>query len=235
MPSPTDPRPGPVFATRPPGVYDLVVAAFCSLLLISNVAAVKLIQFGPDVDLLGFPVLPIITDGGALLFPLTYILGDVLAEVYGWRGARRAIAIGFAVSVVASLTFLLVGAAPPAADWGNQAAFDAILGFVPRIVVASLAGYAVGQLLNAWVLVRLKSRTKEGSLWARLLGSTLVGEAADTTIFCIVAFAGIITGGTLVNYIVVGYLYKVAIEVIFLPVTYRVIAAVKRREPSYTE
>jgi len=211
----------------------VVVALFCALLLISNVAAVKLIQFGPDVQLLGFPVLPIITDGGALLFPLTYILGDVLAEVYGWRGARRAVAIGFAVSVLASLTFLVVAAAPPADDWGNLEAFTTILGFVPRIVVASLAGYAVGQLLNAWVLVRLKNRTKEGSLWARLLGSTLVGEAADTTIFCVVAFAGIITGGTLVNYILVGYLYKVTVEAIFLPVTYRVIAAVKRREPSY--
>ena len=108
-----------------------------------------------------------------------------------------------------------------------------MLGFVPRIVVASLLGYAVGQLLNAWVLVRLKRRTKEGSLWARLLGSTLVGEAADTTIFCVVAFAGIITGGTLLNYVIVGYVYKVAIEALFLPVTYQVIRMVKRREPTY--
>ena len=232
---PSSESPQPRFAERPRGVYDVVVALFCCLLLISNVAAVKLIQFGPEVDLLGFPVLPIITDGGALLFPLTYVLGDVLAEVYGWRGARRAIAIGFATSVVASLTFLIVGAAPPAADWPNQEAFVAVLGFVPRIVVASLLGYAVGQLLNAWVLVRLKRRTKEGSLWARLLGSTLVGEAADTTIFCVVAFAGIITGGTLLNYVIVGYVYKVAIEALFLPVTYQVIRMVKRREPSYAE
>ncbi len=232
---PSSESPQPRFAERPRGVYDVVVALFCCLLLISNVAAVKLIQFGPEVDLLGFPVLPIITDGGALLFPLTYVLGDVLAEVYGWRGARRAIAIGFATSVVASLTFLIVGAAPPAADWPNQEAFVAVLGFVPRIVVASLLGYAVGQLLNAWVLVRLKRRTKEGSLWARLLGSTLVGEAADTTIFCVVAFAGIITGGTLLNYVIVGYVYKVAIEALFLPVTYQVIRMVKRREPTYAE
>lgn len=227
--------PQPRFATRPPGVYDVVLALFCCLLLISNVAAVKLIQFGPDVEVWGFPVLPVITDGGALLFPLTYVLGDVLAEVYGWRGARRAITIGFATSVVASLTFLAVGAMPPAADWGNQDAYVSILGFVPRIVVASLIGYAVGQLLNAWVLVRLKARTKEGSLWARLLGSTLVGEAADTTLFCIIAFAGIITGGTLINYIIVGYVYKVAIEALFLPVTYKVIRHVKLREPSYAE
>ena len=117
--------------------------------------------------------------------------------------------------------------------WPNQGAFDAILGFVPRIVIASLLGYVAGQFLNAWVLVKLKARSSEGSLWARLLGSTVVGEAADTTIFCVVAFAGVITGGTLLNYIVVGYVYKVLVEALFLPVTYRIIALVKRHEPSY--
>ncbi|MDO5737511.1 MAG: queuosine precursor transporter [Propionibacteriaceae bacterium] len=220
------------FAQRGRGNYDLIVALFCSFLLISNVSAVKLIAFGPGVDVMGFPLLPLITDGGALLFPLTYIFGDVLAEVYGFRGARRAIIIGFAVSVLASLTFLLVGIAPPAADWHNQEAFDAILGFVPRIVFASLLGYFAGQLLNAFVLVRLKERAPDGSLWSRLLGSTLVGEAADTTIFCIIAFGGIVTGGTLVNYILVGYIYKVLVEVLLMPVTYRVIALVKKHEPS---
>lgn len=223
----------PNFAARPRGVFDIVVALFCALLLISNVAAVKLIQFGPDVEIFGFPVLPIITDGGAFLFPLTYVLGDVLAEVYGMKGARRAIFLGFVVSILASVTFLIVGAAPPAADWPNQEAFDAVLGFVPRIVLASVVGYLAGQFLNAWVLVKLKQRTNEGSLWARLMGSTMVGEAADTILFCIIAFAGIITGGTLINYILVGYVYKVLIEAALLPVTYRVIAAVKRREPSY--
>ncbi|MBB1484780.1 queuosine precursor transporter [Tessaracoccus sp. MC1865] len=223
------------FATRQRGVYDIVVALFCALLLISNVSAVKLIQFGPDVEVFGFPILPIITDGGAFLFPLTYVIGDVLAEVYGMRGAKRAIFIGFSVSILASLTFLVVGAAPPAADWGNQAAFEAVLGFVPRIVLASALGYLAGQLLNAWVLVKLKQRTREGGLWARLLGSTVVGEAADTIIFCTVAFAGIITGGTLLNYILVGYVYKVVVEVVFLPVTYQVIKLVKRHEPSYDD
>ena len=145
-------QPRSSFATRPPGVYDLVVALFCALLLISNVAAVKLIQLGPEFTVGGFPLLPLITDGGALLFPLTYVLGDVLAEVYGMRGARRAIFLGFVISALASVTFLAVGALPPAADWPNQEAFDAVLGFVPRIVAASLIGYLAGQLLNAWVL-----------------------------------------------------------------------------------
>ncbi len=229
---PDETPPRAQFANKGRGNFDLIVALFCSLLLISNVSAVKLIAFGPRVEVLGFPALPIITDGGALLFPLTYIFGDVLAEVYGFRGARRAIILGFGVSVLASLTFLLVGLAPPAADWANQDAYNAILGFVPRIVVASLLGYFAGQLLNAFVLVKLKERTPDGSLWARLLGSTLVGEAADTTLFCIVAFGGIITGGTLVNYILVGYVYKVLVEALMLPVTYRVIALVKKHEPS---
>ncbi len=233
MTSPADkPTRGASFARMGRGNFDLIVALFCSLLLISNVAAVKLIAFGPEVELFGFPLLPLITDGGALLFPLTYIFGDVLAEVYGFRGARRAIFIGFGVSVLAALTFLLVGIAPPAADWPNQEAFDAILGFVPRIVVASLIGYVAGQLLNALVLVKLKERAPDGSLWSRLLGSTLVGEAADTTLFCIVAFGGIVTGGTLVNYILVGYVYKVLVEILLLPVTYRIIALVKKHEPS---
>lgn len=221
------------FAGRSHGQYDLLVTAFVGLLIISNVAATKLIQFGPNVTVFGFPLLPIITDGGAILFPLTYVIGDVLAEVYGMRGARRAIFAGFIMSGLASATFLLVGLAPPAADWPNQEAFDAILGFVPRIVLASLLGYMVGQLLNAWVLVKIKQRTDESSLWARLLGSTLVGEAADTTVFCLVAFYGTITGGTMLNYILVGYIFKVTVEILVLPITYRAIRFVKNHESSY--
>ena len=211
-----------------------MVALFVSLLLISNVAATKLIAFGPEWSPFGLPVLPVITDGGALLFPLTYVLGDVLAEVFGMRGARRAILLGFGVSLLASLTFLAVGAAPAAPGYENQEAFVAVLGFVPRIVTASLAGYLVGQFLNAWVLVKLKQWRDGRGMWARLLGSTVVGEAADTTIFCLIAFGGEIDGGTMLNYIVVGYVFKVSVEAVLLPITYRVIALVRRREPELT-
>ena len=219
---------------RSRGNYDLVVALFVSLLLISNVAATKLIAFGPEWSPFGLPVLPVITDGGALLFPLTYVLGDVLAEVFGMRGARRAILLGFGVSLLASLTFLAVGAAPAAPGYENQEAFVAVLGFVPRIVTASLAGYLVGQFLNAWVLVKLKRWRDGRGMWARLLGSTVVGEAADTTIFCLIAFGGEIDGGTMLNYIVVGYVFKVSVEAVLLPITYRVIALVRCREPELT-
>ncbi|HMR50547.1 MAG TPA: queuosine precursor transporter [Arachnia sp.] len=231
MTAQTSLRPQPTFAERQRGPYDLLVALFCSLLLISNIAAVKLIQIGPDWAPFGIHVLPLITDGGALLFPLTYVLGDVLAEVYGFKGARRAILIGFLVSVIAAVTFLIIGVAPAASDWGNQEAFDAILGFVPRIVVASLLGYLAGQLLNAWVLVRMKAG--RSGLWTRLLGSSAVGNAADTTIFCLVAFGGVIGGWTMVNYILVGYVYKMTLEALLLPVTMRVIRVVKRVEPAY--
>jgi hypothetical protein len=221
LPSASSQSPSPAFA-RVSGHYATVVAVFCGLLIISNVGATKLIAVGP-----------LITDGGAFLFPLVYVVGDVLSEVYGWRATRGAIWLGFGISALAALTFWLVQQAPPAADWPNQEAFEAVLGFVPRIVAASLAGFLVGQMLNSWVLVRIKQRTLEPRLWLRLLGSTAAGELADTVMFCTIAFYGVITGWTFVNYVVTGYVYKVAVEVLVMPLTYRVIARVKRHEPTY--
>ncbi|MDI9588272.1 MAG: queuosine precursor transporter [Gleimia sp.] len=206
-----------------PRLYDLVAVSFVAFLILSNIAATKLIgvEIGPAF---------LVFDGGAILFPLTYILGDVLAEVYGFQRAKRAILMGFVFSIIAALTFLVVGAAPPGPGYENQDAFVAVLGFVPRIVTASVLGYLAGQLLNSWVLVKIKERWGEEHLWARLLGSTLVGEFADTLIFCTVAFYGVITGAEFLNYLVVGYVYKVGVEVVLLPVTYRVIAAIKKAE-----
>jgi uncharacterized integral membrane protein (TIGR00697 family) len=230
--SPRSPARTAAYVQTPSSIYAVVMSVFCGLLLISNVAATKLITV---VD--GLPAFlggGIFTDGGALLFPLTDILGDVLAEVYGLRQARRAIWVGFALAALASLTFLAVGAAPPGPGYENQDAFVAVLGFVPRIVVASMAGYLAGQFLNAYVLVRLKDRTAERGLAARLVGSTVVGEFADTALFCVIAFAGVFpTWGSLIGYTVAGYLYKVGVEVIFLPVTFAVIRAIKKREPGY--
>ncbi|WP_297555110.1 queuosine precursor transporter [uncultured Actinomyces sp.] len=213
--------------TREPRVYDIVAISFVALLILSNIAATKLIGLHIGPTLLVF-------DGGAVLFPLTYILGDVLSEVYGFSRARRAILAGFAFSIIAALTFLVVGAAPAGPGYENQDAFVAVLGFVPRIVAASVLGYLAGQLLNSWVLVRIKAKWGERHLWARLIGSTLVGEFADTLIFCTVAFYGVITGAEFLNYLFVGYVYKVGVEVILLPVTYRVIGWIKRIE-SYEE
>jgi uncharacterized integral membrane protein (TIGR00697 family) len=218
---PTPSTGSPAYA-RTSGHYATVVAVFCGLLLISNIGATKLIAVGP-----------LITDGGAFLFPLVYVVGDMLSEVYGWRATRRAIWLAFGLSALAALTFWLVQQAPPAEDWGNQEAFEAVLGFVPRIVLASLAAFLVGQMLNAWVLVRIKARTQESRLWLRLMGSTAVGEFADTLVFCTIAFYGVITGWTFVNYVITGFVYKVTVEVLVMPITYRVIALVKRHEPTY--
>lgn len=212
------------FAATTRSLYPVIVGVFVGLLLISNIGAVKLIEFGP-----------IITDGGAFLFPLVYIAGDILSEVYGFKAARKAILIGFAMSILAALTFWLVQISPPAEAWGNQEAFESVLGFVPRIVLASVAGYLVGQLLNAWVLVKIKERTQEKALWLRLLGSTAVGEFADTIVFCTIAFYGVITGEEFLVYVAFGFAYKTLVEVVLLPVSYAVIGWVKRREPTYAE
>ncbi|NLI04416.1 MAG: queuosine precursor transporter [Actinomycetaceae bacterium] len=201
------------------GYFDVVMVLFVSFLLLSNIGATKLVGLGD-----------LIVDGGAILFPLTYILGDVLAEVYGFTSARRAIFMGFIISALASLVFWAVAALPPAAEYTNQAAFEAVLGVVPRFFIASLAGYIVGQLLNAWVLTRIKDRWGDRHLWARLIGSSIVGEAADTTIFCVTAWVGVVSWGTIVNLTVVGFLWKVAVEIVLLPVTYAVIGVVKKHE-----
>ena len=214
----------PKFASIGTSQYPVILAVFCGLLLISNIGATKLIEFGP-----------IITDGGAFLFPLVYITGDVLSEVYGFHAARKAIFVGFALAILAALTSWAVQSSPAATSWPNQEAFESVLGFVPRIVLASICGYLVGQLLNAYVLVRIKEWTKEKALWLRLIGSTAVGEAADTIVFCTIAFYGVITGGEFLNYVIVGYFYKVLLEVVLLPITYRVIAVVKKHEPTYGE
>lgn len=199
--------------------YDILIAAFVGILLISNLGAVKLIDFWG-----------IIIDGGAFLFPLAYILGDVLTEVYGYKYARRAIWTAFMMSSLMAVTLFIVQISPEAADWGNQAAFEAVLGFVPRIVLASLAGFLVGQFLNSYVLVKIKQQTKGKHLWARLIGSTIVGEFFDTLVFCTVAFAGILSGQEFIIYVAFGMFYKTLVEILLLPVTYRIIHFLKRRE-----
>ena len=201
--------------------YDIILASFVGFLLISNISAVKII------DINGF-----LTDGGAILFPLTYIFGDILTEVYGYRYARRAIWTAFSVMAIASIVFLLVGAAPAGADWGLQDSWNNILGFVPRIVIASLAAFLVGQFLNAFVLAKLKVRYGKKRLWVRLIGSTIVGELFDTIVFTLVAFTGtgFMSGTDTVKFIIMGWLFKTVVEIIMLPVTYRVIAFLKKSE-----
>lgn len=216
-------------APRKPAADPFLVlaVAFVTLLLISNIAATKLfgLHFGP---------VHLIFDGGAVLFPFTYVIGDVLAEIYGFAKTRLVIVMGFVASLVCAAVFLLVQVLPPAEEYENQAAFEAVLGFVPRIVAASLAAYLVGQLLNAYVLVRIKERFGPSRLWVRLLGSSLVGEIADTLIFCTIAFAGILVGSSFWNYALVGLTYKLLFEVILMPASYGIIRCLQRRGAGQT-
>lgn len=208
--------------------YATISAMFVGVLLISNVVAVKPIAFGEirfgDISL------PLVFDGGVFLFPLAYVLGDVIAEVYGLKATRRAIFTAFGLALVASLTILTVQISPAADGWENQEAFAAVLGFVPRIVAASLVAFLAGQLVNAWVLDRLRRRTSGRFLRTRLIGSTIAGQLIDTILFCTIAFAGVITGVDFVMYVVLGYVVKVLAEVVLLPVTTRVIRFVRAAE-----
>ena len=199
--------------------YDLIIASFVSALLISNIAAVKLITIGG-----------IITDGGAVLFPLVYIFGDVLTEVYGYAYARRAIWSGFGVMVVAVLAFTIVGQLPASPEWGLQQSYSDILGFFPRIVLASLVAYLFGEFVNATILARLKIKFGGKRLWIRLIGSTVAGQLIDTVIFGLIAFSGILSASSMLNFILVGWSFKTVVEVIMLPITYRVIKFLKARE-----
>lgn len=199
--------------------YDLIIALFVALLLISNIAATKLIIIGP-----------FIMDGGAILFPLTYILGDILAEVYGLKRAQRAIFTAFGISILAALTFLAVQYLPGAPEYTSQASFEAVLGFVPHIVIASLAAFLSGQFINAYILVKIKEKWGKRLLWVRLLSSTIAGQVIDTTIFCTIAFFGTLVGLDFINYVLVGVAYKVAVEILLLPLTYRAISTIRRYE-----
>lgn len=215
------------------GRYGIIAAVFVGVLLISNIVAVKPISFG-EIPFPGTP-LPLVFDGGVFLFPLAYILGDVLTEVYGLRAARRVIFTAFGMSLLATLIILLVQIVPGANGWENQAAFEAVLGFVPRIVAASLAAFVGGQLMNAWVMELMRGRDGSRLLRTRLVVSTLAGELVDTLLFCTIAFAGVLTGIDFIMYIVLGYVSKTLVEVILLPITTRVIRVVRRAEQRHQQ
>ena len=204
--------------------YPVLVAVFTALVIISNVTATKGVAFGP-----------IITDGGFIVFPLTYVIGDVLSEVYGFKAARRAIFLGFSMNALAAAAFWVTIYLPAADFYENQAAFENIVHAYTQLIIAGLAGFIVGQTINAWVVVAIKERTKEKHLWARLVGSTFAGQLGDTLVFCAIAASaiGINTFHDFAVYTALGWLYKTAVEIVMLPITYRVIAHIKRREPTY--
>lgn len=198
---------------------DLIMAAFVTILLVSNVASSKITVLGPFTF-----------DGGTILFPLSYIFGDVLTEVYGYQRSRRVIWTGFAAILLMAAVFSMVGALPPAEGWENQKAYEAILGLTPRIVVASLVAYWAGEFTNSAVLAKMKVLTDGHWLWTRTIGSTLLGEGVDTLLFVVIAFYGVLPGALLWTVALSNYVFKCGVEVLFTPLTYRVVNALKRAE-----
>ena len=225
MSSLTDsPEQRPSFAQVGSAYYPVLVAVFTALVIISNVTATKGVAFGP-----------IITDGGFIVFPLTYVIGDVLSEVYGFKAARKAILLGFGMNALAAAAFWVIIYLPAADFYVNQPHFENVVHAYTQLIVAGLAGFLVGQTINAWLVVKIKERTKEKHLWARLIGSTFGGQLGDTLVFCAIAAnaIGITSFHDFVVYTALGWAYKTVIEIVMLPVTYRVIAVIKRREPTY--
>jgi uncharacterized integral membrane protein (TIGR00697 family) len=199
--------------------FDLIMALFVAVLLISNVASSKILQLGPFTF-----------DGGTLLFPISYIFGDILTEVYGYRRSRRVIWVGFGSAALMAGVLALVGALPPAEGWEHQAAYEAILGTTPRIVLGSLVAYFAGEFSNSYTLARMKVLTQGRWLWTRTIGSTLVGEGVDTLLFVTIAFAGTLSWPLFWSIVISNYIFKVGLEVVMTPVTYRVTGFLKRTE-----
>jgi hypothetical protein len=207
--------------------YPLVVAVFATTLVVSNIIAVKLIGIGG-----------LVLPAAVILFPVAYIFGDILTEVYGYARARQAIWIGFFCNLLAVIAIWLAGLLPAASFWNAglgspeaaQGAYTAILGFTPRLLLASFIAYLVGEFLNSFVMAKLKVRTEGRYLWLRTISSTLVGEGADSLVFISVAFWGIIPLAGLGTAILSQWLVKVVYEIIATPLTYLIVGALKRSE-----
>jgi uncharacterized integral membrane protein (TIGR00697 family) len=204
---------------------DALTTAFVVILLVSNLLAQKIIRVGP------FGFIPAFSTSGAMvLFPITYIFGDVFTEIYGYTASRRAIWLGFFGTALLYAVSAIVIAIPADPEFKNQAAFVTVFGILPRILVASLIAFWAGEFANSYTMAKLKLLTKGKMLWTRTVGSTMVGQAVDTTLVIVITFAGTFTPHKLAQIIVTGYLLKVAYEVVATPLTYLIIGFLKRAE-----
>lgn len=199
--------------------YDLILGAFVAALIVSNLLAPKVVSVG------GWTF-----GAGVLFFPITYLFGDILTEVYGYARSRRVVWAGFAALLGTSLATWIVLALPPAPSWKDQRAFEAVLGGVPRVILGSMVGFFAGEFVNAYTLARLKVATRGRWLWVRTIGSTVLGEAADSLLFYPIAFLGVWDSTTLGIVIGTNYALKVFWEVLATPLTYGVVGYLKRAE-----
>jgi queuosine precursor transporter len=200
---------------------DTLVVAFVAVLLVSNLVAQKICQIGP------FKI-----SGAELLFPITYIFGDVFTEVYGYAASRRAIWMGFFAMALVSIVGGIIVLLPPDPAWPDQAAFTTIFRFVPRIFVASLIAYWTGEFANSYTMAKLKLLTEGRWLWTRTIGSTVVGQGVDTALVVVIAFWGRTSWSTMGQLILWAYLAKILYETAATPLTYKVVAGLKRAERS---
>jgi len=199
--------------------FDIILGSFVAVLLISNIASTKIVN-----------VFSFTFDGGTILFPLAYIFGDVLTEVYGYAKSRKVIWTGFLWIFLASIIFGIVDYLPPAVGYTLSESFHSILGQVPRIVIASMIAFFAGEFSNSFVLAKMKVLTKGKFLWTRTIGSTLIGEFVDTLLFVLIAFYGELPTGLVVSIVLSNYIFKVGIETLFTPITYAVVTFLKKHE-----
>lgn len=210
--------------------YDVVMALFVTVLLLSNLlSSAKIIDLKTSLG-----AIALIFDAGTLVFPISYIFGDILTEVYGYKRSRRVIWMGFAATAIMGFFVWLAGILPGESGWegyAGQSAYNAILGGISGLVVASLAAYWMGEFSNSYILAKMKIATQGRWLWSRTIASTLVGQGIDTTVFFIVAtFLGVFPPEFIVSLIITNYLFKVGLEILMTPITLRLVNWLKRAE-----
>jgi len=202
--------------------FDVIMASFVAVLMISNIVSTKI------VALFGMKLLTF--DGGTIIFPISYIFGDILTEVYGYAKSRRVIWVGFGCLIMMSIIVFIVGKMEPAPDWKLQRSYEDILMYTPRTVAASIIAFFVGEFANSFVLSKMKIWTQGRFLWTRTIGSTLVGQLLDTFFFVLIAFYGRLPASLVANVIIANYIFKTSFEIVATPVTYRVVGWLKRQE-----
>ncbi len=200
-------------------IYEMLAGLFVMTLIVSNIASIKVVAIGP-----------LVFDAGTILFPLSYIVGDIVTEVYGYRKMRSLLYVGVVSLILTMTTFWVVQILPAGPDWPNQVAYESILGVVWRIVLASVTALFLGEIMNAYVMARMKVRSKGKNLWVRMISSSVVGSAIDTVVFSTVAFLGTMPFDALAQLMITVFLIKITTEVIVSPLTIKIINIVKRRE-----
>lgn len=192
---------------------------FVTVLLISSITVTKFVQIGSFVS-----------SAAVFIFPISYIFGDILTEVYGYRASRKIIWSGFGAQILMAGYLYLVQILPSAPFWHNQAAYETILGSVPRVVLASMCAYFTGEFSNSYVLSRMKVRMNGKHLWMRTIGSTVIGEGVDTVVFMLVAFSGVLPGSIMLQTAITLYVFKVLYETAVTPLTYLIVNKLKKAE-----